>query len=779
MKRALPFLMSFIALLMGVVSGSTLHPFQPAAVFAQEDAQPSLKHVSSFPLSTMIPFDVFVMDDYAYITNVRPSREGISHVLEILDISDPTEPKKVGEIAMSLDALVAAKPGIYVADNYAYMPSGNRLHVIHVKDPQNPQMVGSVEMSTQTGGVCVIDGYAYVLSPTGLQVVDVSDPQNPNIRGGVESLQEPRSIYVLGNYAYVATWRDGLQVVDVKDPQRPKRVGNISYTGMVGAESVYVVDNYAYVVGEKGTVYTDGSWTVEGGLLHVIDISDPQHPTIVGSVEAVHPNTLNKLQDVFIADSYAYVAGSADLQVIDISDPKIPKSIASANIQMFAGGEGGTAGVHIIGDYAYVVDGLGLQVVDISNPQQPKAVGSTPKFSAFGVHVVGNYAYVADLFNTLLVVDVSDRQHPKIISNVDAPIGSRYAWPGIYVEGSYAYVTTGTSDGSELCVIDISEPDQLMIVGRAELPGSISNNVQGVHVIGNRAYVVSQEGLHVIDVREASQPRGVGTVRLADAQNVYVMDKYAYVAAGWEGLQVIDVSNPQRPNIVGGVKMPVGLWGNESGARDVCVVDNYAYVAAEYSGLQVIDVSDPQRPKVVAGVDTYDEYGAKGVRVHVDGELAYVGGKAGIAVIDISNPLAPKVVDGTWIFGYVGDIYVAEGYVYVAGQVFSDIFQVEGLAEVTAVEEEGRVPNTFVLHQSYPNPFNAQARIGYELPKACTVYLTIYNALGQKATTLVSGSQEAGHYKVVWDGRGCANGIYLYRLEAGSFTQTRRMVLLK
>jgi hypothetical protein len=383
------------------------------------------------------------------------------------------------------------------------------------------------------------------------------------------------------------------------------------------------------------------------------------------------------------------------------------------------------------------------------------------------------------MFNTLLVVDVGDRQHPKIISNVDAPIGSRYAWPGIWVEDSYAYVTTGTSDGSELRVIDVSEPDQPMMVGRAELPGSMSNNVQGVHVIGNRAYVVSQEGLHVIDVREASQPREIGTVRLGDAQNVYVVDNYAYVAAEWEGLQVIDVSDPERPSMVGGVKMP-----DESGTRDVCVVDNYAYVAAEYSGLQVIDVSDPRRPEVVAGVETYDKYGAKGVRIHVDGELAYVGGKAGMAAIDISDPMAPKVVAGTGISGYVGDIHATGGYVYVAGQVFSDIFRVEGLEEVTAVELEGGLPSTFALHQSYPNPFNAQTRIGYELPNACGVCLTIYNMLGQKVKTLVDKRQEAGRYAVGWDGTdemggNVASGMYLYRLETGEAVVVRKALLLR
>ncbi len=88
-------------------------------------------------------------------------------------------------------------------------------------------------------------------------------------------------------------------------------------------------------------------------------------------------------------------------------------------------------------------------------------------------------------------------------------------------------------------------------------------------------------------------------------------------------------------------------------------------------------------------------------------------------------------------------------------------------------------PDSYSLSQNVPNPFNPFTIIAYKLPEAAEVMLIIYTITGQRVATLVSGRQEAGHYQVSWDGSGFACGIYLYRLEAGSFTETRKALLLR
>jgi uncharacterized surface anchored protein len=102
----------------------------------------------------------------------------------------------------------------------------------------------------------------------------------------------------------------------------------------------------------------------------------------------------------------------------------------------------------------------------------------------------------------------------------------------------------------------------------------------------------------------------------------------------------------------------------------------------------------------------------------------------------------------------------------------------------TSVEENSEVPTRFELEPNYPNPFNPETSIKYHLASRTSVTLRIYNALGQEVRTLVNGIQNAGSYKVQWDGkdnkgRGLSAGIYLFRLEAADFVMTRKMAMVK
>jgi hypothetical protein len=95
-------------------------------------------------------------------------------------------------------------------------------------------------------------------------------------------------------------------------------------------------------------------------------------------------------------------------------------------------------------------------------------------------------------------------------------------------------------------------------------------------------------------------------------------------------------------------------------------------------------------------------------------------------------------------------------------------------------EERPPVPKRFYLEQNRPNPFNPMTEIKYELPVDCHVKLDIYNILGQKVATLVNERQTMGYKTVRWETNSAfASGIYLYRLQAGDFVQTRKMALLR
>ncbi len=110
-------------------------------------------------------------------------------------------------------------------------------------------------------------------------------------------------------------------------------------------------------------------------------------------------------------------------------------------------------------------------------------------------------------------------------------------------------------------------------------------------------------------------------------------------------------------------------------------------------------------------------------------------------------------------------------------------------AFISVVLEANPLPKTIVLLQNYPNPFNPETWIPYQLSEAASVMITIYDVTGKQVRSLDLGHQGAGFYMsrsqaAYWDGRNAVNepvasGIYFYQIEAGTFSATRRMLILK
>jgi hypothetical protein len=100
---------------------------------------------------------------------------------------------------------------------------------------------------------------------------------------------------------------------------------------------------------------------------------------------------------------------------------------------------------------------------------------------------------------------------------------------------------------------------------------------------------------------------------------------------------------------------------------------------------------------------------------------------------------------------------------------------------ITSVQEIARneLPQRILLEQNYPNPFNPSTKIQFSIPHSSHVILNIYNVLGQEIATLVSQELAAGTYSTKWSADGKASGIYYYRLQAGSFVETKKLVLLR
>lgn len=98
----------------------------------------------------------------------------------------------------------------------------------------------------------------------------------------------------------------------------------------------------------------------------------------------------------------------------------------------------------------------------------------------------------------------------------------------------------------------------------------------------------------------------------------------------------------------------------------------------------------------------------------------------------------------------------------------------------TSISNAGsEIPNHFSLHQNYPNPFNPVTTIKFDLPKSSLVKLSIYDALGKEVTVLLNENLTAGSYNYLFEGNNVASGVYFYKIEAGNFSQIKKMTLLK
>ena len=114
------------------------------------------------------------------------------------------------------------------------------------------------------------------------------------------------------------------------------------------------------------------------------------------------------------------------------------------------------------------------------------------------------------------------------------------------------------------------------------------------------------------------------------------------------------------------------------------------------------------------------------------------------------------------------------------GNVQASVSIDESPYALAAASDELEAPNAFRLSGNYPNPFNPETTIRYFLPEAAEVHLEVFDVTGRSVAVLVNGaSQAAGEYTVTFDAAELPSGIYMYRIEAGNFQQTRKMTLLK
>ncbi|MBZ5621759.1 MAG: right-handed parallel beta-helix repeat-containing protein, partial [Acidobacteriia bacterium] len=411
-------------------------------------------------------YGVAVVGNVAYVAD---GWEGVKSV----NVADRAHPYQVGSYKTPgwAFAVTASWTTAWVADAFG------GLRVLDVSDPAGPVEMQRAEMPGGHAGKVVVDGdVAYVADRyRGLRVLSLSGVSGPKQVGSYEPLGYADAVAIAGNYAYVAAAGYGLRIVDISDPAQPRQVGALNIPGY--STSVAVDGTWVYVA--------NVAMTQPGGLLYVVDASDPAHPVVAASLANEGP------RDMAVADGIAYFPTEHGLEIVSVADPPHPVHLSYLQMEHGPYSFDTAVGITVRGTLAYVASSYaGLVIVDVADPRAPMVVGAYGDAMTFSQDVVvaGNMAYVADL-RRLLVVDVSDPAHPSKTAAYDLA-GDVY---GVTVAGSLAYVAGGSKG---LHVLDVSSPSSPRLVG--------SFNTQGYShdaaVASQRVYVADgSNGLLILE----------------------------------------------------------------------------------------------------------------------------------------------------------------------------------------------------------------------------------------------------------------------------------------
>jgi hypothetical protein len=406
-----------------------------------------------------------------------------------------------------------------------------------------------------------------------------------------------------------------------------------------------------------------------------------------------------------------------------------------------------------------VADG-NLQILDVTDPFNPVFTGSCDSDGqVHNVFVSDSYAYATT--DNLHILDASDPFIPVSVGSYEVPGNAG----DVFVSGDYAYVAHGDS----LQILDVSDPSNPIYAGAYEA----ERNIIAFFISGDYAYIVwsiihlGDGGLEIIDISDPVDPILLGIYECnRRPQDVFVSGNYAYIPqeyGSFASLLIIDITDPTEPTRV----EDYGIWGSAAGR--VYVEGSYAYIA--YASFIIIDISEPAQPIFLGAFDnpgyTHD--------VFVSGHYAYLA-DGNLQIVDVSDPENPLIAASYDTPGEAHGVFVADDYTYVADR--SSLMILRFYPE-TGIEEVISLPDQFSLGQNYPNPFNASTIIEYDLPSASNVIIDIYDLLGRRIETLIQGEHPAGYHQVVWDAADHSSGLYFYRIQAGDYAETRKMVLLK
>ncbi len=668
------------------------------------------------------------------------------------------------------------------------------IHGLLIHDLSDPIGLPTVSVFREVGksyttyGVAVAGNYAYVSDNTqGLLVLDVSDPSDPVL---VEQVSTPcKYIAVQGNVAFTSGG-GFINAYDISDPTDVALLA--SYLLVGGSDKLDVSGKFLYVA--QGT----------GGFA-VLEFNSSG-----GYFASSYGYTLWDVADVEVDGDILYLAAGADgLKVYDIRNPYslvLIKNVATTDE---------VVAVTIDGDDLFLsLDYAGIIRLDVSGPDYPSVTGTyLPGIRNVGVAVSGDYLVLGSSYDGLAVLTAKQRMF-----NTGAAQAGSYALTTTS-QPAQVRVTTTQQDGVswELSVDEgqnwwtapadgtwnavyypgnhIQWRSNHSVVDPQQNPSCSDLVIEWLYaapMITSIEDVPGDQGLQVSLSWQRSAFDYLGSATPITDYSIYrkiegsmAVDQSqdpakAYPDGDWHFLMSVPADTEDSYAVVastlGDSTISGGQYSTTFFVRARTATPGVHYDAVPVSGYSV----DNLAPSVPAGLNmaTQDRLAWDEV---VDDDFDY------FTVYESDNVVLDQ---SATVLGYTtGSGLDVSGrtrrYLLVTATDFAGNESQAGQLHLAASAPNSDLPTKSALYGNYPNPFNPSTTISFDLRIVTPVRLRVFDLSGRVVRTLIDGQiLAAGRHSESWNGidatgQPVATGVYLYRLEAGDFHETRRMILIK
>ncbi len=742
-------------------------------------------------------YSLVLADERAFVA------DGTSGV-QIVDVQDLGTPLITGVGSSALSSAV----GVAVHGDFAFVADGpGGMSVYDISDLSSPQFVANYPAVGGASAVVTDGNHAFLACGSdGLHVFDITIPASPVRVGGYDTPGSTLDVVVDGDYVYLADGLNGVGVLNISNPASPAYVGWYQTNGLasglaLAGDRLFVADS--------------------GNGICALDISNPASLTLVGTRAeaarrlAIHGDLL------FVATDNNF------LNIFDINDP--------ANIYIWNPyyGENYTQirDITIEGDYAFLSDAsTGLHVLDISDPSRSLVpVGWCDLPHPGRVLIRGAHAFVPNRDLGLAVAEVFFRDfdltrnraqsltlNPEGLEIVRGRLQSAQTdsltWQ-LTADGGVHWVDlapgeTGiafASPGSDLrwsAELFLDQPQVSPAVSRlqvdwfyavpfivavTDIPNDQGRQVRvewsrsGHDFLGDPSQIVE----YAVYRKIADPAKATGPDLPAALSDVARESALAMAAAGWDFVASVPVRVQDSYAVVvptlGDSTLTDGQFFSTFLVSALTATPGVFFDSPPDSGYSL----DNLAPSVPGGFLV--DYALAGnslswleipdldfrcFRVYRGTTTDFVPGPDNLVHLTIGTGWVDPVAD-PWRYRY-----------QLSAVDFAGNESPLALPAAVTGIDDGAAPTPFALSANAPNPFNPLTTIAFVLPRAERVRLGIFDLTGRVVRVLVDEVRPAGSHEVQWNGtdhRGqpMASGVYVCRMEAGPFRETRRMTLVK